>query len=303
MISCVKSVKQANRLIFDGSDDLVFNGDSFKLIGDIPDNFIDLTITSPPYCMGKDYESTTDVSDFITHHEKLLPEIARITKPGGSICWQVGYHVKNSTVYPLDYAVFAILSDIEDIVLRNRIVWTFGHGTHSQKRFSGRHETVLWFTKGNQNSFNLDAVRTPQKYPGKRHYKGPKKGQFSGNPLGKNPGDVWEIPNVKANHVEKTSHPCQFPVALVQRLVRGLSDPNGIVFDPFAGVGSTGVAAVIENRRFLGAEISREYAKIAVQRVSDARTGIEKYRPLDKPVHEPSENDAVAQRPPHFSGD
>ncbi len=72
------------------------------------------------------------------------------------------------------------------LLLRNRVVWTFGHGLHSPTRFSGRHETILWFTKGDNYTFNLDAVRVPQKYPGKRHYKGLKKGKFSGNPLGKN---------------------------------------------------------------------------------------------------------------------
>lgn len=297
-----KSPKPAIKSFMTHDADVMFNGDCFKLISELDDASVDLTITSPPYCMGKDYESSNDVNDFIEHHETLLPEIVRITKPGGSICWQVGYHVKDATVFPLDYAVFSIISKFPEIKLRNRIVWTFGHGTHSQKRLSGRHETILWFTKGDDPFFNLDAIRVPQKYPGKRHYKGPNKGELSGNPLGKNPGDIWDIPNVKSNHIEKTLHPCQFPVSLVQRVIRGFCPIGGIVFDPFAGVGSAGVAAVLEGRRFLGAELSTKYTKIAQNRYRDAVNKTAQVRPLDKPLHEPRPTDAVAQRPSHFVG-
>ena len=136
--------------------------------------------------------------------------------------------------------------------LRNRIVWTFGHGQHCQRRFSGRYEVVLWYTKSDDYIFHLDPVRVPAKYPGKRAFRGPRKGQLSGNPLGKNPSDVWEIPNVSGNHVEKTAHPCQFPVALVERLVLALTDVGGVVFDPFCGVATSGVAALLHQRRYVG---------------------------------------------------
>lgn len=88
-----------------------------------------------------------------------------------------------------DYQIFKK----QRLKLRNRIVWHFGHGLHASKRFSGRYETILWFSKTDNYIFNLDSVRVPAKYPGKRHFKGPKKGQPSGNPLGKNPSDIWEI--------------------------------------------------------------------------------------------------------------
>ncbi|OYW73432.1 MAG: hypothetical protein B7Z37_21570 [Verrucomicrobia bacterium 12-59-8] len=197
---------------------VLYPGDCFKLIKSIPDESIDLTISSPPYCMGKEYETSTNYEDFINLHEKLIPELLRITKPGGSICWQVGFHVASSVVTPLDYLVYSTFGKCEGLYLRNRIIWTFGHGLHCQKRFSGRHETVLWFTKGKDFDFNLDDVRVPQKYPGKRSYKGSNKGRPSGNPKGKNPGDVWEIPAVNARHSEKTGHPCQFPHAIVQSI-------------------------------------------------------------------------------------
>ena len=217
------------------------------------------------------------------------------------MCWQIGHHVQNGVITPLDAVVYPIFAQQKGLYLRNRIVWTFGHGVHASKRFSGRHETILWFTKGKKYRFQLDAVRVPQKYPGKRHYKGPLKGQLSGNPKGKNPSDVWEIPNVKSKHVEKTCHPCQFPVALVQRLIRALAPRNGLVIDPFMGSGSTAVAAALESCRFAGCDIKGAYIKIARQRTENVSRGVHKYRPLERPIYEPSGRDSVSRRPAHFS--
>lgn len=271
-----------------------------ELIRKIPNDSISLTVASPPYCMGKAYERSRSLEDFIATQTEVLPEIARITKDGGSICWEIGYHVQNGSVYPLDYVVFSILNSLEGITLRNRIVWTFGHGTHSRNRFSGRHETVLWFTKGSSHAFDLDAVRVPQKYPGKRKYAGPQKGEYSGNPKGKNPSDVWSIPNVKAKHVEKLRHPCQFPVGLADRLVRALSPKGGLVFDPYMGTASTGVAAVLNDRRFVGAEIRKRYIDLAARRLSLAYDGVVPHRPVNQPIFVPGPGLAVAKRPDHF---
>jgi len=279
----------------------VFGGDSLKLVRALPDGVLDLTISSPPYCMGKEYEKkSSSVDDFVDAHRSMLPEIVRATAEGGSICWQVGYHLSGRDMFPLDYAVYEVMKAIPGISLRNRIVWTFQHGLHHRTRFSGRHEVILWFTKGKSDRFDLDAVRVPQKYPGKRSYKGPNKGELSGNPLGKNPGDVWDIPNVKGNHIEKTAHPCQFPVALAQRFVRALTAENGLVFDPFMGAGSAGVAALLERRRFLGGELQRSYVDIAVERLQAAIDGSIRVRPMDMPIYVPTAGSAVAAVPKHF---
>lgn len=274
--------------------------DAFEFLSELVPGSVGLFVSSPPYCMGKAYETSRRIEDFISDHKRLAPLLVRALKDGGSLCWQIGHHVQNGVVVPLDAIVYQIFSQQKELLLRNRIVWTFGHGVHATRRFSGRHETVLWFTKGNQYSFDLDAVRVPQKYPGKRHYKGPKRGEWSGNPLGKNPSDVWEIPNVKSRHIEKTTHPCQFPVALAQRLVRALTNRRDLVVDPFMGVGSSGVAAVLEGRTFAGCDINKSYVSEAIRRVMKAQTGRLKYRRLDQPIFEPRKTDAVAIRPPHF---
>lgn len=273
-------------------------GDCAELLRSMPDESVDLVLTSPPYCIGKAYEDKTKAEDFLKDHEAILPEIVRVTKIGGSICWQVGYHVNNGVVTPLDFLVYRILTEkCKDVHLRNRIVWTFGHGLHSADRFSGRHETLLWFTKGNSYKFNLDDVRIPQKYPGKRHYKGDQKGQPSGNPKGKNPADVWDIPNVKANHVEKTAHPCQFPIALAQRVIKALTNPDDLVLDPYAGSGTTGAASALLNRKFVGAEIEPKYYKIARNRLKSAIEDKLKFRPENLPVYVPPPNTPLTSIP------
>jgi adenine-specific DNA-methyltransferase len=202
----------------------------------------------------------------------------------------VGNYVKNGEIVPLDIALFPIFEEL-GLHLRNRIVWFFGHGLHASKRFSGRYEVILWFTKTNQYTFNLDSVRIPQKYPNKKYFKGPKRGELSGNPLGKNPSDVWEIPNVKANHIEKTDHPCQFPVELIERLVLAMTNEGDIVFDPFMGVGTTAIASILHNRKSIGAEIMSEYIQIAKNRFHEAETGQLKIRPMDREVYDPHKTD------------
>jgi adenine-specific DNA-methyltransferase len=250
--------------------------------------------------MGKEYDRSLSVDDFKADHQRLAPLIARALRDGGSVCWQVGHHVRNGVSVPLDALVYPIFSEQNELFLRNRIIWTFGHGVHASRRFSGRHETILWFTKGHSYTFNLDAVRVPQKYPGKRHYKGPKRGEWSGNPLGKNPSDVWDIPNVKSRHIEKTDHPCQFPVALVQRLIRALTQAGDLVVDPFMGSGTSAVASALEHREFAGCDVVGGYVSIAQRRVAAARGGRAMHRPLEKPIHEALGSEAVARRPPHF---
>ncbi|WP_253556625.1 DNA-methyltransferase [Robbsia andropogonis] len=247
---------------------------------------MNLIVTSPPYNIGKKYEKRTSLDVYIESQAATIAEAVRLLHPNGSICWQVGNHVDDGEVFPLDMILYRIFKD-HGLQLRNRIIWTFGHGLHCQKRFSGRHETILWFTKSEDYTFNLDPVRIPSKYPNKKHFKGPNKGKVSGNPLGKNPSDVWDIPNVKSNHVEKTDHPCQFPVGLVERLVLSMSNPGGNVLDPFLGVGSSAIAAVKNGRNAFGCDITEEYIEVARDRLAQLDAGTLRTRPMNQPIYEP----------------
>ena len=246
-----------------------------------------LIVTSPPYNIGKKYEKKSSLGAYIMSQAQVISECVRLLHPKGSICWQVGNHVNKGEVIPLDIALFHLFKD-HGLKLRNRIIWHFEHGLHCSNRLSGRHETILWFTKGDDYTFNLDPIRIPVKYPNKKYYKGPKLGQLSSNPLGKNPGDVWIIPNVKSNHVEKTIHPCQFPVELIERLVLSLTDKGDNVFDPYLGVGSAAVAALKHGRQGYGCDTVQDYVDVAWQRIHDLRAGTLRTRPMSRPVYDPA---------------
>lgn len=235
--------------------------DSLQFLKTVPDESIKLIVTSPPYNIGKVYEERVKLDEYLDYQRKVAMECKRILTNDGSIAWEVGNYVNKGEIFPLDYFFYRIFKEELGLKMRNRIIWRIGHGLHASKRFSGRYETISWYTKSDNYIFNLDAVRVPQKYPGKTHYSGDKYGLPSGNPLGKNPEDVWdivlqdweqeiwEIPNVKSNHPEKTIHPAQFPIELVQRLILALTNEGDVVLDPYRGVGSSALAALLLNRK------------------------------------------------------
>lgn len=310
------SVKKEISDTFSESTDIVFSlGDSLDILTKCPDNFATLIITSPPYNIGKEYETQIKLENYLDQLQPVLKELVRVLSPNGSLCWQIGNYVEKSEVFPLDIYFYPIFKKM-GLQLRNRIIWTFGHGLHCSVRFSGRYETLLWFTKSNDYVFNLDPVRVPSKYPGKTNFRqGEKYGLPSGNPLGKNPSDVWklmvqewetclwEIPNVKSNHPEKTIHPCQFPIELVERCVLAMTCEGDWVLDPFSGVGSAMLAAVRHNRRAMGCEQEITYIDEAKRRMNMLLSGELPYRPLGKPVHKPTGREKVTQIPSQWKSE
>jgi adenine-specific DNA-methyltransferase len=287
---------------------IIAPGDCLGTLKTVPDGAVKLVITSPPYNLGKEYEKASELDSYLEALGPIVNEMVRVLAPDGSLCWQVGNYVEKGEVFPLDIFYYPFFKS-RGLKLRNRIVWHFEHGLHASKRFSGRYEVLLWFTKGDEYTFNLDPVRVPSKYPGKTHFKGEKRGLPSGNPLGKNPSDrwqiverdweaaLWDIPNVKANHPEKTIHPCQFPIELVERCVLALTDENDLVLDPFSGVGSALLAALMHGRRAFGCERDAEYVRVAHERVAALHSGTLRYRPLGKPVYQPTGREKVSQVP------
>jgi len=307
---------KGKRLLYDkvfkpGYDVVLAWNDVLDFLKNVPNETFTLVVTSPPYNIGKPYEKPLEFENYLQWQEEVIKECKRVLKSNGSICWEVGNYVKDGEVFPLDVYFYNIFKKL-GFKLRNRIIWHFGHGLHAKRRFSGRYEVILWFTKSEDYVFNLDAVRIPQKYPGKKAYKGPNKGKPTCHPLGKNPSDVWEIllkdweeeiwniPNVKANHPEKTVHPCQFPIELVERLVLALTTPGDWVFDPFVGVGSTLIAGLLHDRRVTGVDKERVYTNIAWQRVMATLDGTLKRRPLGKPIYQPKGMERVLYPPPEW---
>lgn len=286
--------------------------DALKFSRTLPAESVKLVMTSPPYNIGKSYETRRNIEEYISGFEALITELVRMLSEDGSICWQVGNFVDDGEIFPLDMYFYPMFKS-HGLKLRNRIIWHFGHGLHCSKRFSGRYETILWFTKSDNYTFNLDDVRIPSKYPGKKYFKGAKKGTPSGNPKGKNPEDLWEmtierliddwdakiwdIPHVKNNHPEKLNHPCQYPVELAERCILALTDKGDCVYDPFAGVGSTLIAALKNERKALGSEHVKEYVDAGNERIERLKEGTLITRPIYKAIYEPSPDDKIAQRP------
>lgn len=311
MLHCLDINGIKNMKLLDKKPDIEYQiklGDSLTVLKKTENAKFDLIITSPPYNIGKSYEAKTSIEKYLETQEQIIIELIRVLSDKGNICWQVGNYVDDGEVFPLDIYYYQIFKK-HGLQLRNRIIWHFGHGLHASNRFSGRYETILWFSKTDDYIFNLDPVRVPSKYPGKRHFKGPKKGLPSGNPLGKNPSDIWDIvqqdwenelwdiPNVKSNHPEKTQHPCQFPIELVERCLLALTNEGSWVLDPYAGVGSTIIASIKNGRNAVGIEKEGDYCQIANQRINDFNEGNLKFRPINKPIHKPSGNDKVAKIP------
>jgi len=293
----------------DNAQATLLYGDTLDRLRGLSDGSIKLIITSPPYNIGKEYETQVALEHYLDWLKPIASEIYRVLADGGSLCWQVGNFVDESEVFPLDIFFYPIFKRL-GLKLRNRIVWHFDHGLHASKRLSGRYETLLWFTKGENYTFNLDPIRVPSKYPGKRNFKpGPNHGKPSGNPLGKNPSDIWKImiqewevglwniPNVKANHPEKTLHPCQFPIELVERCVLAFTNEGDTVLDPFTGVASALLAALKRNRLAIGIDRDRGYLVEARRRIEMLAAGTLPYRPLGKPVYVPTGKDSVSQIP------
>lgn len=279
----------------------LYQGDCRTLLASLPPLSVQLIITSPPYNIGKEYEAQQKtLEEYLCLQEEVITECVRVLRPSGSICWEVGNHiVGNGEILPLDITLHSIFAK-HRLKLRNRIVWHFEHGLHAQNRLSGRYEVLMWYTKSDDYTFNLDPVRVPQKYPGKRHFKGPHVGELSGNPIGKNPSDVWIFPNVKSNHVEKTEHPCQFPIELVDRMLLATTNPDDVVLDPFAGTSTSLVAALLRERLACGAEIMPAYVEISRRRIEQTVEGTVPFRATGTPIYTPS-NDKIAQLPTEFA--
>ena len=179
----------------------------------------------------------------------------------------MGSYPTERSIVPLDIRLFPMLEDL-GLIPKNRIIWVRQHGLHATRKFSGRHETLLWFSKSEICKFSLDEIRVPQKYQNKKSYRGDSKGKLSCHPDGKNPGDVWAFRNVKHNHEEQTIHPCQFPEDMIARIVLATTEPGDVVLDPYMGTGTVAVVSKDHGRHYLGAELDPRYHAVALRRLS-----------------------------------
>ena len=248
----------------------LYHGDALEFLSVLPPSLVDLTVTSPPYNIGKSYENKLELEDYVDWCEQWIRQIYMATTATGA-CWlNVGYLQVpgKAKALPIPY----LLWNRVDFFLVQEVVWHYGAGVASRRSFSPRNEKFLWFVKDEKRyMFDLDAVRDPNvKYPNQK-----KNGRLKCNPLGKNPTDVWAFPKVTsgANRSarERTSHPAQFPLVVVDRIVKACSRSGDLVLDPFVGSGTTAEAALLLGRAVVGFEIRRDYIEIARRRLEAAR--------------------------------
>ncbi|MBL9150363.1 MAG: site-specific DNA-methyltransferase [Phycisphaerae bacterium] len=247
----------------------IAQADCLAVMRGLPDCCADLIVTSPPYNIGKEYEHRRTLDDYLAWCREWLRELHRIARPSASFWLNLGYCevAQRGRAVPLPYLMW----DLSPFYLLQEVVWHYGAGVASRLAFSPRNEKFLWFVKdADSYTFNLDAVRDPDvKYPKQK-----KNGKLKCNPLGKNPGDVWYFPKVTsgANRAspERTAHPAQFPLAVIDRIVKACSNPGDLVFDPFMGSGTTAEAASANDRTVAGSEMRADYVKIARDRLMRA---------------------------------
>lgn len=246
----------------------IYHQDCMDGLKSLPEKIANLTITSPPYNIGKEYESLIETSRYVDWCTQWIKEIHRITVDDGAFWLNVGYfEVKTKGLaVPIPY----LLWDKTEFYLLQEIVWNYAAGVACRTRFSPRNEKLLWYVKNHQKyTFNLDDIRDPNvKYPNQK-----KNGKLKCNPLGKNPSDVWQIAKVTsgANRAskERTAHPAQFPTEMIDRIIKSSSHQGDLIIDPFMGSGSTAIAAIANGRNVIGFEIEDRYIKIIRERIEN----------------------------------
>lgn len=247
-------------------------GDSSEKLGTLPPNSVSLIFSSPPYNVGKSYEQKNNLENYLKVQKQIISLFPRVLTSEGSICWQVGNHVVNGVVTPLDM-VFDPIFEKAGFILRRRFVWSVPHGLHSKHRFSGRYETVSWYSRPENQ------IQPAFKF-----------------------SHEWEtclldFPNVKSAHVERTEHPCQFPVELVERFVLALTQKNQTVLDPFSGAGTTVIAAVRHKRQGIGIEIQQKFVIISQRRLRELQNGTLRTRSMNTKKYVAPSSDIWSIRP------
>lgn len=247
----------------------LYHGDCLDLLSQTADESVDLTVTSPPYNIGKEYERSLPLAEYADWCAHWMREVYRVTSANGAFWLNLGYVgvPQRGKAIPLPY----LLWDRCPFFLVQEVVWNYGAGVSAKNSLSPRNEKFLWYVKDErQYTFNLDDIRDPDvKYPLQK-----KNGRLRCNTLGKNPSDVWQIAKVTSGtdraSKERAPHPAQFPLDLIDRIVRGCSQKEQLVLDPFVGSGTTVESGVLQGRFVIGFEIREDYCKYARQRLRRA---------------------------------
>jgi DNA modification methylase len=238
----------------------IYLGDAIKILKKIPSDSVDLICTDPPYNLGKDYGNNIDLKEWREYAEftnDWLVESKRVLKNNGSIYVFMGVRF---------VAKLHVMMEEIGFCFNGWITWHYTQGVGRKRGFSPRHEDILYFTKSEDFTFNIDAVRIPQKFYRERN-----------NMQGANPGDVWSFSHIHYSNPERTTHPTQKPEALVKRIILASSNENETVLDMFLGSGTTCVVAKKLNRNWIGIELNPDFVRIANERLDSNDLGFDSF--------------------------
>lgn len=271
------------RPVCSGNRYAIYNMDCVEAMALLPSELIDLTLTSPPYNIGKEYEKPLPLDQYVEWVHSWIVEIHRVTKPHGAFWLNLGYVEipGRARALPLPYLIW----DRVPFFLIQEVVWNYGAGVAARHSLSPRNEKLLWYVKNaEQYVFNLDAIRDPNvAYPNQK-----KNGKLRCNTSGKNPSDVWQIAKVTSgtnrSSPERTPHPAQFPLDLVDRVVKGTSNSGDLVLDPFMGSGSTAESCLRNGRVAVGFEMRADYCRVAGERLKNVERELGSRLPFDGPT-------------------
>lgn len=249
---------------------MLWTGDSLQWLKTLSDESVDLVFADPPYNIRKaDWDKFDSQEQYIQWSMKWIEEAARILKPTGSL-------------YICGFS--EILSDLKHPAMRyfsgcRWLIWHYRNKANLGNDWGRSHESILHFRKTKKFNLNIDEVRVPYgehtlKYPA---HPQAESSQYSNtnkpgpvwtpHPLGAKPKDVFEIPTTCNGMGEKTPHPTQKPEELLRKLILASSKPDYVILDPFAGSGTTLVAAEQLHRRWIGCEMNEEYNSWAIKRI------------------------------------
>jgi site-specific DNA-methyltransferase (adenine-specific) len=234
----------------------VRTADCLELLCELPSESVQLIVCDPPYNIS--VAGWDKFHNYIEWASLWLAQAERVLAPTGNIaiCGGLQYQGEAGTGDLL--AVLSHMRQHSKMLLANLIIWYYKNGMSAHRFFANRHEEIAWFGKTRQYYFNLDDVRVPFDEETKTKYRRDKRLRPESIEKGKNPTNVWEIPRLNGNSLERVGHETQKPVELIRRLIRGLSYPGSVVLDFFAGSGSTTRVAIEEGRHSIASDVSRD---------------------------------------------
>jgi site-specific DNA-methyltransferase (adenine-specific) len=246
----------------------VIRGDCREVLKSFESESVDLIVADPPYNVGKDYGNNSDSQskvEYLQFSRQWLNEANRVLKKNGSIYVFMGFRFISH--------LYLILEEELEMNFCGWITWHYTQGLGKKKGFSPRHDDILYFSKGDSPTFNLDSVRVPQKFY-----------RSINNMRGANPGDVWEFSHIHYCQAGRMEHPTQKPEGLIERMVLASSNENETVVDPFAGSGTTLRVCQQLSRKSVGIELSSDYVALIRERLAAKFSGFDSIDPRMKRI-------------------